>query len=132
VANWPRLIGAWGHLRHALALNAAFGGPAGRRLSQLGLDRALRRTRHSEAVPPQQRHRRIKPPVNVVHLHRHLPHPSPVRGAEAMQHAQLVAWLGLGKVRVRFVTLAINLELAMLLTMVLCSTLPSYDLRSRA
>ena len=45
-------------------------------------------------MPSQQRHRRVKPPVDVVHLHRHLLHSSPVRAAEAMQHAQLVAWLG--------------------------------------
>eukprot|EP00964_Phaeocystis_antarctica_P107249 scaffold71995_cov51-Phaeocystis_antarctica.AAC.1 len=34
-ADWPRLAGAWGSLRHALALRQASGDPAGRGLSHL-------------------------------------------------------------------------------------------------
>ena len=38
VAGWPRLPGALGSLRRALAMRAASGEPAGRRRSQLVLD----------------------------------------------------------------------------------------------
>ena len=38
----PSLAGAWGSLWHALALKEAPGEPAGRRLSQLGLDLGVR------------------------------------------------------------------------------------------
>ena len=38
-ADWPRLAGAPGRLRRALALRAASGAPAGRGLSRLAFDR---------------------------------------------------------------------------------------------
>eukprot|EP00964_Phaeocystis_antarctica_P077466 scaffold48089_cov53-Phaeocystis_antarctica.AAC.4 len=42
-ADGPRLAGACGSLRHALALKEAFGAPAGRRLGNLGFDIGAKR-----------------------------------------------------------------------------------------
>ena len=53
-ADGPRRAGAWGSLRHALALKAASGALAGRRLSQLAFDTGARSllTTHSSLQAP--------------------------------------------------------------------------------